>query len=101
MVHYTLTVCSNVQRNRLEVEVKEEGTGRFPQEVALVYKDAGGWQTDCADDTLAEVPDEQFTAALMRARQLLDEYEERNDEKPPEGLTDAGMALWLMQKKTP
>lgn len=98
MGQYSIILCSNVMRDRLEVEIQKNRRDGRPREVALVYKTSGGWGIDYADDAFANARDAEFDAVVARARELLQEYKDRNDEEPPEGLTAAGMSAWLMEE---
>lgn len=95
---YSLVVCSNLMRDRLEVEIQRELQDRQFEEVALIFRTVEGWGIDYVDDAFAKVPDPEFDEAVQRAKELLGEYEDRSNEEPPEGLTAAGMAAWLMEK---
>ncbi len=94
---YSLTVCANLTRDRLEVEVQRNNPGGLPEELALVFKTSEGWGIDYADDTFADRRDAAFDAVVVRAKELLEEYKDRHDEEPPDGLTATGMAVWLLE----
>lgn len=84
---------SNIEHCRLEAEISDE-TGAV---IAILYEDRAGWHVehfgtephfsvDLADEFVAEVK-----ADLTR-------YVNRTGHDPPDGLTRAGLALWLMKK---
>ncbi len=98
MRQYSVILCANVIRDRLEVEIQSDNPDGPPEEVALVYKTAEGWEIDYVDDAFADVRDVGFDAAVARAKELLEEHKDRHDDDPPEGLSAAGMAAWLMEK---
>ena len=98
MSQYSLIVCSSLTRDRLEVEIQRTGRDGRPEEVALVFRTSVGWGTDYADDAFANVRDPNFDEAVQRAKELLDDYEDHSNADPPEGLTAAGMAVWLMKR---
>ena len=98
MRQYSLTVCASLTRDRLEVEIQRNTPDEPPEEVALVYRTSEGWGIDYADAVYADAREPEFDAAVERAQELLGRYKDRNDEEPPEGLTAAGMAAWLMEE---
>ncbi|MBX3398012.1 MAG: hypothetical protein KF873_04675 [Gemmataceae bacterium] len=65
--------------------------------VAVVYERADGWRTDLFHSPRG-LPLPELLTALQSAQDRLSRYVNRRGENPPEGLTRAGMSLWLMEK---
>ena len=65
--------------------------------VAVVYELPTGWQADLLQSPRG-LDFGEFVEALHAAQARLLEYVNRRGENPPEGLTRAGLSLWLMEK---
>ena len=65
--------------------------------VASVYEQPDGWKIDLYRSPCGLDLDE-WLGAVASAKDRLREYPNRRGESPPEGLTAAGMSLWLTEK---
>jgi hypothetical protein len=65
--------------------------------VANIYEKADGWKIDLFQSPRGLDLDE-FLRAIASAKEGLGEYVNRRGEAPPEGLTAAGLSLWLTEK---
>jgi hypothetical protein len=65
--------------------------------VASVYERADGWKIDLYQSPRGLDLDECLRA-IASAKERLREYPNRRGESPPEGLTAAGLSLWLTDK---
>ncbi len=80
----------NIQDRRVEAEVCDS-VGTL---IAIIYEDDSGWHIEQFASGPAQM-DESFVAQVKKD---LARYTNRKGDNPPEGLTAAGLALWLMQK---
>lgn len=65
--------------------------------VAIVHDSTDGWQIELfGSDGGISLP--ELIDALKAAQSRLSEYVNRRGDQPPEGLTRAGMSLWLMER---
>jgi hypothetical protein len=65
--------------------------------VAVLYEDQTGWHLDALDKSIRV--DEQIPSAFItRLQGELAHYVNRRGDNVPEGMTRAGVALWLMEK---
>jgi hypothetical protein len=67
------------------------------QLIAIVYERVEGWKVDLFVGPCGLSLDE-FVKALDAAKAHLEHYVNRRGESAPEGLTAAGLSLWLMEK---
>ena len=65
--------------------------------VASVYEKPDGWKIDLYQSPRS-VDLCGFFGAIATAKERLGEYPNRRGESPPEGLTAAGLSLWLSEK---
>src|SRR5690349_2765768 len=64
-----------------------------------VYERPEGWAVEIfSDEVSREVPLEALVVHLEKAREALLPYVNRVGLNPPDGLTPAGISLWLMTK---
>ena len=90
-----IAVCGNVDDGFTSAEVAAaDGTIR-----ARVFELDSGWYVE-ADD-LGALRDGAFVEGVLRARDALLPYANRRGGPPPEGLTDAGYSLWLLERHDP
>jgi hypothetical protein len=66
--------------------------------VANVYERPDGWKIDLFQSPRG-MDLEECLRAIASAKERLREYVNRRGEDPPEGLTAAGLSLWLTKKK--
>jgi len=98
MTKYSVSILGNVQTRRTEAEVERvcpDGSCRL---AALVFEDEEGWQTQLFEEPASDEDREQLEAAVTGARKSLRDYVNRLGKNCPEGLTVAGLSLWLMEK---
>lgn len=65
--------------------------------MATVYEKPDGWKIDLYQSPRGLDLDE-FLRFVDAAKERLGEYTNRRGENPPEGLTAAGLSLWLTEK---
>lgn len=65
--------------------------------VAAVYELPDGWRSDLFQSPRG-LPLSELLASLQAAQTRLSVYVNRKGVNPPEGLTRAGMSLWLMEE---
>ena len=90
---FSIQVIGNIQSCRTEAEIYFPGSA---DPWAIDWEDLSGWRTE----ELAAPPVSQSVAnaAATGARHRLTAYINRRGEKPPIGLSAAGLSLWLMVK---
>ncbi|MEJ2548059.1 MAG: hypothetical protein P8125_09605 [Gemmatimonadota bacterium] len=86
-----ITICGYVDLRRTVAELVRADSGEF---VGLVYEDSDGWKQEIPDHLLSEA----VLSAAEHAKATLSEYVNRRGENVPDGLTRAGLSLWLMEK---
>ena len=93
----TITIAGNVAERRTEAEIcwRADGNEQF---VALVFETRDGWKTEIENTQLAASMGTAFETAIERARERLCDYVNRRGENLPDGLTAAGLSLWLMER---
>jgi hypothetical protein len=67
------------------------------QFVATIYERPNGWKIDLYHSP-RDLDLDGFLRAIASAKERLAEYVNRRGESPPEGLTAAGLSLWLTEK---
>ena len=97
MSRYSIMICGNIGECRAEAEITRDSEDGPEVFVALVHESAAGWQEEIFDQPAGDDDARQLTAALARARESLAQYVNRRGDNPPEGLTAAGLSLWLME----
>lgn len=65
--------------------------------VAVVYERPDGWKTDLFRSPRG-IPLPELLTTLESAKARLSEYANRLGERPPDGMTRAGMSLWLLER---
>lgn len=91
---FTLQVVGNVRDCRTEAEIYFEGS---ENPWAVVYEEDSGWKSDVIGD---QAPDNAPTEeAVVTAIKCLSHYPNRRGADAPEGLSAAGLSLWLMVKE--
>lgn len=98
MSECAISILGNVQDCRTEAEVSCVSADGSYEEIATVFETADGWQVRIYDETLAGELGDVFDAAIERAKESLRDYVNRLGLNPPDGLTMAGLSLWLMEK---
>ena len=88
-----LSILGNLQEVRTEVEISDSES-----ELALVYDSPDGWVTEILNQQRAAHKDAELNSAIEEAREALSHYVNRRGEDVPDGLTAAGLSLWLMEK---
>ena len=86
-------ICGDVTRGLTVAEI-EFGD----QFVAVMFESSDGWHIELTPGETASYPLDGFVSAIASAREGLGHYVNRRGENPPEGLSSAGLSLWLMQK---
>ena len=93
MAPFSRVIASNVEDCRLEAEILDQ-TGEL---VAFLYEDHTRWHLEAADESnggVELVP----RAFIIQIQAEFAHYVNRRGDNVPEGLTRAGLALWLMEK---
>ncbi len=89
---FELTILGNVDSGRTECEISAaDGV------VAVVYEDCSGWRVE-KQLQIATEDAQTFDEAVVAAKQALSRYVNRTGKNPAEGLSGAGLSLWLMTK---
>lgn len=89
---FSKVLAGNVEDCRLEAEILDQA-GNL---VAVLYEDQTGWHLNALDKNRV---DEQIPSAFItRLQRELVHYVNRRGDNVPEGMTRAGVALWLMEK---
>ena len=65
--------------------------------IAIVYERPSGWKVDLFQSP-RELDLDEFLKAIGAAKERLQEYVNRRGEDQPEGLSAAGLSLWLLEK---
>ncbi len=65
--------------------------------VASVYEKPDGWKIDLYQSPRGLDLD-GYLGAIASAKERLSEYPNRRGDSPPEGLTAAGLSLWLTER---
>jgi hypothetical protein len=86
------TVFTNLDECRTECEVSDKISV-----VAVVYEGRDGWHVSRLRIVSADER-QDFDASPAEAKERLSHYVNRFGENVPDGLTRAGLSLWLMQK---
>ena len=97
MGEIAITFVGNVNTRRTEAEILWR-TQTDEECVALVFETRNGWQLEISNQQRADALGTQFEAAAANARTRLEEYVNRRGDNIPDGLTAAGLSLWLLEK---
>ena len=89
---FSTTIFTNLDECRTECEISDGSSV-----VAVVYEGRDGWHVDRLGIVSAE-QHQDLDASVAEAKKRLSRYVNRFGEDVPEGLTRAGLSLWLMQK---
>ncbi len=89
---YSRTTVGNPDDGFTSTEL-EDGSGEL---AGRVFELEEGWYVECPN--LDQLEDPEFVAAVLGAREELLHYVNRKGTHLPEGLTQAGASLWLMQR---
>lgn len=87
----------NAAAQRTEAEIYWE-SGPDRELVAVVFEDKDGWHTFIENERKAAAIGSQLDEAIANAKLQLASYINRTGANPPDGLTGAGLSLWLMEK---
>jgi hypothetical protein len=90
MNDFTIEICGDVARCRTSAEIYSSDTL-----IAEVCDTDHGWQIEYTSQTGES---DELTKAVEKAKNRLLQYVNRRGNNPPEGLTRAGLSLWLMEK---
>ncbi len=97
MEQFGISILGNVAERRTEAEIawrRRETVER----IAVVYDTHEGWVTQMEHPGLVHSAGPDFEAAVEKARERLKIYVNRLGEDYPDGLTAAGLSLWLLEK---
>ncbi len=97
MGQITIAIFGNVTDRRAEAEISWH-SGETRELIAVVYDTHDGWMTRIEDTALVREAGSDFHAAVEKARERLTEYVNRLGDGSPDGLTVAGLSLWLLEK---
>ncbi len=92
-----ISILGNVVERRTEAEIYwvSDATEEL---IAVLYDTPEGWKTEVTSPTLVAEAGPDFIQAVEEARQRLSEYVNRRGDGEPDGLTSAGLSLWLLDK---
>jgi hypothetical protein len=90
---FRIDVLGNAGECRTEAEIS-----CGDEVVALVFETTEGWHTELANSRTVNTDDPEFATALTLARSTLERYVNRVGANRPDGLTQAGLSFWLMEK---
>ena len=85
-----VSFLGNIQDCRTEAEISYSRPGGSSEVIAAVWEDDDG-------GLVAELGD-VFLEAIENTKRRLQRYVNRRGTNPPEGLSPAGLSLWLMLK---
>jgi hypothetical protein len=94
---FQVVVVGNSQTCRTEAEVSRLTATSGADFLAVVYESPDGWQVE-SDDPEVRGSGALRDSVLVAGREALEPYVNRRGDRPPEGLSVAGLSLWLMEK---
>lgn len=97
MGEIAITVLGNVNNRRTEAEILWR-TDTVEECVAIVFETRDGWQLDVHNQQRADTLGTAIEAAVTKAQKRLSDYVNRLGDNIPDGLTAAGLSLWLLEK---
>jgi hypothetical protein len=89
---FSTTIFTNLDECRTESEITDDSSV-----VAVVYEGRDGWHVNKLR-SISEGEGQAFDRTIAEAKERLSHYVNRFGEDVPDGLTRAGLSLWLMQK---
>jgi hypothetical protein len=99
MTHtFSIEFCANVGSCRTEAKILGPSAPSSDAVVALVYETSEGFVVTCFGSALANPALPGLDAAIAEARKELLHYINRRGDKRPEGITRAGLSLWLTER---
>jgi hypothetical protein len=89
---FSTTIFTNLDECRTECEISDRSSV-----VAVVYEGRDGWHSN-RFRIISGDEDQALDASIAEAKERLSHYVNRFGENVPDGLTRAGLSLWLMEK---
>ena len=89
---FSTTIFTNLDECRTECEITDSSSV-----VAVVYEGRDGWHVNRLRIISAD-EDQALDASIAEGKERLSHYVNRFGEDVPDGLTRAGLSLWLMEK---
>lgn len=97
MGEIAIQVVGNVNTKRTEAEILWR-SHTDEECVALVFETLNGWELEVSNQQRADALRTEFDVAVSSARKRLEAYVNRRGDNIPDGLTAAGLSLWLLEK---
>ena len=99
MTHtFSIEYCANVEACRTEAKILIPAASANDALVALVYDTFQGFVVSYLGPALRNRALPGLDAAIAEARRELLHYLHRRGEQRPEGITRAGLSLWLTER---
>jgi hypothetical protein len=99
MTHtFSIEFCANVAACRTEAKILGPSTPSNDALVALVYETSQGFVVTYFGSAVANPALPGLDAAIAEARTELLHYINRRGDQRPEGITRAGLSLWLTER---
>ena len=99
MTHtFSIDYCANVESCRTEARILAPAAVATDALVALVYETSQGFVVNYLGPALRNRALPGLDAAIAEARRELLHYIHRRGEQRPEGITRAGLSLWLTER---
>jgi hypothetical protein len=95
---FSIEYCANVEACRTEAKILAPAASASDALVALVYETSQGFVVDYLGPALRNRALPGLDAAIAEARRELLHYIHRRGEQRPQGITRAGLALWLTER---
>lgn len=97
MTHsFTIQFVGNLEACRTEARILPPGADSSDAAVAIVYETSRGFIVTPAGASRPDLPG--LDAAIAEARAELLHYINRKGQPRPEGITRAGLSVWLMER---
>jgi hypothetical protein len=99
MTHpFSIQYAGNLEACRTEARIFSPAAGTGETLLALVYDTTQGFVVSCFGPALSNRALPGLEAAIAEARSELCHYINRRGENRPEGITRAGLSLWLTER---
>jgi hypothetical protein len=95
---FTVVYCGNLEACRTEARILQPSAQPSDAPVAVVYETAQGFVVSCPGAGVAQPRPPGLDEAIAEARAELLHYINRRGEARPQGITRAGLSVWLMER---
>jgi hypothetical protein len=95
---FTVQYCGNLEACRTEARILQPLAQPSDAPVAVVYETAQGFVVSYPGAGVPQPPRPELEAAVEEARSELLHYINRRGEPRPQGITRAGLSVWLMER---